>query len=184
MSTGRGGLRVSLCLALLCIGALVAGCGGGSSSSGSSSTTSSGSGTASNTRSWKDEGNPSIPKFGEEAPAEEREAVSTLVSESLEARADGDFVTQCETLSAKAIAKIPGAKNRADCATQLKRAADPLSKTKAIREDTLKGSIAELRIKGEKGYALYHGTDGQDYAIPLEKEDGNWKVGSVLVTVI
>ena len=61
----------------------------------------------------------------------------------------------------------------------MKKLASPLSRTKEARKDTLTGSITALRVKGGQGYALYHGNDGTDYAVPLEKEGGTWKVSSI-----
>jgi hypothetical protein len=186
MSTGRGILRGSLCLALLALALLIAGCGGGSSSSSSSS--SPGSSTSSSESSsgpepsaqfQKHKNDKAIVKFGEEASAEEREAASAVVVESLKAREAADFKTQCDTLNMKGIKTVPKATNHSDCPAELKKLASPLSRTKEVRKDTLSGSIDALRVKGEEGYALYHGNDGKDYAVPLEKEGGTWKLSSV-----
>jgi hypothetical protein len=166
---------------------LVAGCGGGSSSSSSSSASSSAttasdsSGGAEPSKQFlKPKGNNKIAEFGSEASVEERETASKVVEESLKAREDADFATQCETLSLKGIKEIPGTKTRAECPKALKSFAEPLSETKKARKDTLSGPIDAMRVKGEKGYALYHGTDKKNYAVPLEEEDGAWKVASVI----
>jgi hypothetical protein len=170
---------------------LVAGCGGGSSSS--SSPTASGSATTASDSSegaepskqfLKPKGKNEIAEFGSEASVEERETASKVVEESLKAREEADFATQCETLSLKGIEEIPGTKNRAECPKSLKSFAEPLSETKEARKDTLSGPIDAMRVKGEKGYALYHGTDKKNYAVPLEEEDGAWKVASVFTQEI
>jgi len=164
--------------AFICLGLIVAGCGGGSSSTSSSSTTNEEASAA-----FIKKGHVNVlPKFGEEASEEEREAVNAIVVENLKAREAADFATQCKTLGRKGMAEVPGAKNQQTCAKALTELAEPLSKTKEAREDTLKGSIAVLRVKGDKAWALYHGAKGKDYAVPLEKEDGTWKVSSVLTT--
>jgi hypothetical protein len=118
--------------------------------------------------------------FGDVASATERDAANAVIVMSLRARQAGDFQTQCATLSASAIEAVPDAKNRKRCPLALKRFAEPLSATKSTRKDTLRGSISVLRVKGDRGYALYHGTDGKDYAVPLEREADGWKVSSVL----
>jgi hypothetical protein len=123
--------------------------------------------------------NSPIPTFGEEASTEERQAVNAVVVESLKAREAGDFAKQCETLRLRAIKEVPNAKSRDNCAAALKEYAQPLSASKAVRQDTLSGSIAAFRVKGERGYVLFHGKGGTDSAVPLEKEDGSWKVASV-----
>jgi hypothetical protein len=166
--------------ALICLGLLAGGCGGGSASSATESS-SSANGEASAAFIKKGHVN-AIPKFGQEASEEEREAVNAIVVENLKARAAADFAAQCKTLGAKGMAEVPGAKNQQTCAKALKKFAEPLSGTEKARENTLKGSIAALRVKGDKGWALYHGNNGKDYALPLEKEGGTWKVSSVLTT--
>ena len=63
------------------------------------------------------------------------------------------------------------------------RGRTPSSPTPAAIQDTL-ASIAAFRVNGDRGFALYHGKNGKNYAVPLEKEGGKWKVGSVSTTAI
>jgi hypothetical protein len=191
MSTRDRGLRLGLLLVLACLAALLAGCGDGSSSSPSSSSSKPsssapasesevGSGTEPSAQFLRKNSKNTIVKFGEEASAEEREAASAVITESYEAREAADFEAQCQTLSKKALKKIPKAKDKQACPAALKKYAEPLSATKEARKNTLSGPIAALRVKGKSGYALYHGNDGSDYALAVEKEAGAWKV-AVLV---
>ena len=39
--------------------------------------------------------------------------------------------------------------------------ATPLKETAETRKDTFDGSIDEIRVKGHKAFALYHGSDGK-----------------------
>jgi hypothetical protein len=41
------------------------------------------------------------------------------------------------------------------------------------------GPIDALRVENETAYAFYHGTKGEDFVIPMIKEDGEWKVASL-----
>jgi hypothetical protein len=172
-----GNARAGMFVALLFIALFITGCGGGSSSS-SSTTTSEGASAAFIKKGHLNV----IPKFGKEAPVKEREEANVVVSKSLKAREAADFSTQCETLGRKGLEEVPGAKSAQACAAALKKYAEPLAETKEARKDTLKGSIAVLRVKGDRGYALYHGADGKDYSVPLEKENGSWKVSSLLTS--
>lgn len=43
------------------------------------------------------------------------------------------------------------------------------------------GPIAALRIEGDKAYALVHGNDGHDYAMPMQMEAGEWRVSAILL---
>jgi hypothetical protein len=175
---GRFGLWLASAMVFLAAAGAGAGCGGGSASSSSGSAS-----TASGEPSMEflgKKGKNEIALFGEEAGRAEREVAGEVVARSLEAREAAEFVAQCETLTLAAIREIPGATGRANCATSLKKFAEPLSGSKEARKDTLSGPIAAMRVKGKKGYALYHGNDGNDYSIVMGKEDGTWKAASIL----
>ncbi len=121
--------------------------------------------------------------FGKESDEAERSAASAVLSESLEARQAADFAAQCATLGKRGMKAVfgPGGKvEPSECAATLERLAKPLSKSNGVRTDTLSGEIDALRVKGEQAFALYHGNDGNDYAMPMEKEGGRWKVGSLI----
>lgn len=159
----------------------VASCGGGETSTASKGA---GSGAKEPSAAFLKKTNRAIVGFGHEASVHEREEASAVIERNLKARAAADFSAQCATLSGKVIQGIRGAANPQECPKGLKKAAQPLSATKEIRADTLKGPIAALRVSGTHGYGLYHGTDGKNYAVPLEKEDGGWKVAAILTREI
>jgi hypothetical protein len=134
-------------------------------------------------------GKNSTAEFGEEASDAEREAASQVLEENLKARAAGAWALQCASLSERAItefekeASVFGEQGCKKSVEVLARAPHA-NKTKAIRANTLTGPIDALRVKGDEGYALYHGTKGKDYAMKMEKEDGKWKVGSLITTTL
>jgi len=171
---------------------LVTGCGGGGSSDAS--------GQASKSigieASKPAEGEPSrtflaksgenqIPQFGKEASAKERAAASKVLEENLRAREAGDWAIQCASLSPTGVEEVKegtggqGA-GGGGCAKELKARGEPLQRSKVFRVNTMTGPIDALRFKGNRAYALFHGTGGQDYAMPMEKIDGEWKVASLL----
>jgi hypothetical protein len=171
--------------ALLLLVALVltAGCG---SNGGSGSSSGEASQPVTGTKSFpKDKESKQYVAFGEEAAAAERDAASAILSENLTARQAADFAGQCSSLGKAGLESVLGPIKeikpaKAKCPTSLKGLAEPLSSSKEVRTNTLSGSIAALRVKGAKGYALYHGNDGNDYAMPMEKEGGKWLVGSIV----
>jgi hypothetical protein len=193
MFRGRAKL-IAAGAALLVVGLaiMLAGCGGGGSSSSSSPTTST---TKSSTVSAKEPAASSangpsaeflkpnsknkIVTFGREGSAAERKAASAVVAKSLKARETADFATQCSTLNKKGIAGVPGATGPKDCARALRKFAEPLPASEFVRKDTLSGRIDVLRVEGNRGYALWHGNDTVDWAVPLEKEGGAWKLSTV-----
>jgi hypothetical protein len=161
--------------------ALIPGCGGGSSPAGDSSAT-----AAEAERSATflvPGGNNTIPRFGREADAGEREAASTILEESLKAREAGDWAKQCTTLGPHELRTIEETSllaDKTDCAGNLEENGLPIAETEGLRADTMTGPIDALRVKGDRGYALYHGAKGKDYAIRMEKVGGRWKVGAIL----
>jgi hypothetical protein len=181
---GRNPIAFVLIAAVL-MAALAVGCGGSDSSS--SSEASDGGSSAEFIKS----GSKNVAaKFGKEAGDAEREAASQVLEGNLQARAAGNWAAQCSSLSA-AVQKelevsptVVGTGNPVSCAKSLETQAKPESATKEVRANTMTGPVAVLRVKGNKAFALYHGTQGKDYAIPMSKEAGVWKVGSVLTQEI
>lgn len=165
---------------------LLVGCGGGGSS------TSSGGANASKevaepSKEFQDPEGPNGPvpvaTFGKESGDTEREEASAALTKNLVAREEADFATQCETLGKQGLEAFLGkgkGDERSRCQKELKKLAEPLSVSKKIRADTLTGEIAALRVKGSQAWALYHGNDGKNYAMPMETEGSNWMVGGII----
>lgn len=182
--TARKSIIRFLILAALAITAVaVAGCGSSGSSSSAESTAS----TESSAAGKPFKGEPKIVKFGKPAPAGDVEAASKVLAENLEARESADFATQCASLTPAAQGEVVGSQtpNTAqECPKKLEELATPLKETKEIRTNTFDGVIDELRMKGSNAYALYHGNDGKNYAMPLQLEGKVWRVGSIVTTEI
>jgi hypothetical protein len=129
-------------------------------------------------------GNAKVVKFGREAGAEEREAASSVLEENLKAREAEDWVTQCSTLSPGAVKDVEeefapfGAKP--NCEKSLELGATPYSSSAEARTDTMTGPIDALRVEGNRGFALYHGAKGKDYAIAMQKEGAKWTVAAIV----
>lgn len=165
----------------------IAGCGGGSSSL-SASSSSSPADAAEPSKEFNDpegiKGIEPVATFGRESGDSERQEASAVLAESLTAREEGDFAAQCATLSKRALKTTfirgEGVADASKCTGELEKVAKPLAKSESVRADTLEGEIAALRVKGNRAFALYHGNDGSDYAMSMEMEDGEWKVGSIV----
>lgn len=189
---------MSILIVAVLMAALAVGCGSGDSSSSSessstadsaSSTADSGSGsgaTGASAEFVKPGSKNTIVKFGKEASAAEREAASQVLTGNLQARAAGNWAAQCSSLTAAAVQEIeqgaasPGSGAKGDCAKNLEAQAEPIAASKAVRANTLTGPIDVLRVEGDKAFALYHGTKGVNYAMPMTKEGGVWKVDSLV----
>lgn len=183
----RGGIQSTFVLiAAVLMAALAVGCGSGGSSSTADSTSAGGS-----SAEFIKAGSKNVAaKFGKEADDAEREAASQVLEYNLNARAAGNWAAQCSSLSAstqKTLEEAPtvvGSGNPVSCSKSLETQAKPESATQEVRANTMTGPIAVLRVKGSKAFALYHGTQGKDYAIPMSKEGGVWKVDAVLTREI
>lgn len=159
----------------------VGGCGGGSGSQSSDPTTASTGPSAAFLKPGSSTNE--LVEAGHEGTPSEREAAGAVLSKNLRAREEADFKTQCATV-AKVVAErlAPEAKPPAavkECPRKLQELATPLVKTKPFRIDNFDGEIVALKVKGQNGEALYHGTDGKDYAMPMVKERGGWLVGNI-----
>jgi hypothetical protein len=192
----RARIVAGLIIALLAVVGLSACGSSGGSSSGSSSGSNASSEETSSTAN--EEGASGFPassefvKFGKEASSEEREAASEVLEENLQARSTGDFEKQCETLSAAGVKVIAGNsgggavspdKAIVACGKKLETESKAASAQQQLA-DTMVGPIAVLRVKGNNAYALYHGTGGKDYAMPMVKEGNSWKAAALLETEV
>lgn len=189
------GGRAAFVLALVMLSLFsLAGCGGSSSSStgaatGSTAAETTEASSTSSSESAASETRTSPPTkgfskkakqaaFGYEAGAKEREEASEILEESLQAREGRDYKTQCETLGQKVVEAVEKSRYHVNCPGTLK--IEDLLIPPPKTSDTMAGPIVALRVSGSTGYALYHGKNGNDYAMRMEKEDGKWKVGEVL----
>jgi hypothetical protein len=129
-----------------------------------------------------------IVNFGSEGSAAARMAASKVLSANLAAREAADFSAQCETLGKRGLEAVLGPGKAAlatsRCPGELRKLALPLRNSRYIRRNRFDGSIVALRVQGNEAYALYHGTDRHDYAMRMEQEGGQWKVGALTGTAL
>jgi hypothetical protein len=167
--------RAALATILLVVIAAVAGCG-----SGSTGTDASAGGLPSEFIKHGNEDN-RYARYGHEATEQEREEAAKILSENLKAREAANWVRQCASLSVGVASEVEQGERKHGCVASLRSAGEPLKNTASVRKDTFSGTIAVLRVKGNHAYALFHGTDHKDHAIPMLKEDDAWKVASLLI---
>jgi hypothetical protein len=130
-----------------------------------------------------------VQTFGEEASATEREEASKVIHAWMKARVAEDWVTDCRHLSRR----YKEALVREDafrvskgevktCPQALEYFGDAASGTSG---ETLTGPIDSLRVRTPdevetqwEAFAQWHGPGGRDWVIPLEREEGTWKVAN------
>ena len=176
--------QLCACLLIGAVALLVGGCGGGSSATGASGSQTTAQAEPSSQFFGKSAAN-HFAKFGKEADPAELKVAATTVEDSLSARGKKDWAGQCATLSAAAVKLVeenPAAEGKKGCARDLE--AQGKTAPAAILKDNIKGNVVAFRVKGKKGFALYHGTDKKDWAMPMEKEGADWKVGALVAEEI
>lgn len=133
-------------------------------------------------------GDNAVQTFGEEATAKERARATAVIAAWLEARAAKDWHKDCSYFShsyAKSLTKDAHGVTQGKVDSCAEALAYFKGNASGDYVNTLRGSVASLRVgkgfgtEGKSvylGYAQYHGNDGRDWVVPLEREAGEWKV--------
>ena len=179
-------IRAVWVVAALVVACALAGCGSGSGTSSSAGSSAAGSSKTKPSAEFpSSKADAKFVKFGVEASASERAAANAVLEANFKARAAADFEAQCATLDQRTVREVTGSVQNpaaSACSRGLSKLAEPLSGTKKVRANTLGEPIAALRVKGNRAWALFHGNNGKDYAILMNRESGIWKVGALLAT--
>lgn len=126
------------------------------------------------------DGDNAVPIFGHEATKAEREQASRVIEAWMRARAATDWKRDCSYFSRQYVKALV-----AEDATQItngrvKTCPQALAyfgeAASGDYRNTMSGPIGSLRIREGHGYALYHGSDGHDWAVPVDQENGRWLV--------
>jgi hypothetical protein len=122
-----------------------------------------------------------IPAFGVEASDNTRTGVQAVLDAYLRAARAGDWKKVCSYLygtNKAELQKISG--RRGGCG---KTFPSLLKRYTADRQPYFgPARLSGLRIKAgtSAGFALFHGTDGNDYWVAMKREGGQWKIISAL----
>jgi hypothetical protein len=112
----------------------------------------------------------SVPTFGTESSAPQRQQAETVVRDFLVARAGGDWARACQQLAAstvKGLAKLGGPGKEA--------CSQVLSALTTETRNPLEGPLVALRVKGKNSFALFVGREGQQYIVPMVREADGWR---------
>ncbi|HEU5105102.1 MAG TPA: hypothetical protein VFU11_04625 [Solirubrobacterales bacterium] len=177
------GKRALLLFSLLLL-LLVPGCGGDSSTS--AGTQAGGASPPSGVPAPKDgfeiegEEDPLFGFFREAAPADRR-AVSKGLVGYMKAREAGDWKTMCRYIAPreKAVLQIEAKKRPELEGASCEGIVAALSGSAAQRKNTMTGPIDSARWAFSRALALYHGSDGNDYVMPMLIHYGDWEVGAL-----
>jgi hypothetical protein len=126
-------------------------------------------------------GDNAVPTFGREATRGERAQASRTIRPWMRARAAKAWARDCSYFSRK-FSRTITADAHGVSHGKVRTCAQALaffgSEASGDFVDTLAGSVGSLRVEGGQGYAQYHGNDGHDWVVPMDRESGKWKVAA------
>jgi len=130
-----------------------------------------------------------VQTYGEEASKQERERASQVIALWMKARAAQDWQKDCGFFSRAYIHSLVATDATQVTNGKVKTCPAALAYfghlASGSYKNNLTGEIDSLRVgEGQgvagnpvtSGYAQYHGNDGKDWVIPVEKEGGEWKI--------
>jgi hypothetical protein len=134
-------------------------------------------------------GDNSVPDYGHEAGASERQRAEAALAAFLRARAQSDWPRVCAALASATLIQLDelasGSRTgTARATTGSTRTCERILKALsarpgASRADTLVSGVAALRIDGASAFALWHGPGHTKFVMPMRNEGGVWKVTHV-----
>jgi hypothetical protein len=128
-------------------------------------------------------GDNSVQEFGDEADSSEFDAAATVLHNFYDARAAGAWDAACGYMTRSAIEgfeKITAQIKQlagASCGEILAALVNPGAKQE-MQAEAEQADARSLRFEGEQGFLLYT-FEGTVYSMPMNAEDGTWKVARV-----
>jgi hypothetical protein len=176
--------KIALLLALLVWGlATVAGCGGGGEAAEST--------TAKQERLYPWLKGPSreflirggdnlVQTFGREATDAEREQASRVIEAWMKARAAQNWRKDCSYFSRQYAHDLVWKDAHQSSYGKVNSCPEALAwfghAASGSYKNNLTGPIDSLRVQHDQGFAQYHGNDGHDWILAMQKEHGEWLV--------
>lgn len=129
------------------------------------------------------DGDNSLQDYGAEAGSTEREEAAAALHAFLDARAARQWAAACAYLSVGALAaleQIPQYAERPDISgcPEILGALGSEAAQRLLREGAV-ADVGALRVEDNRGFVLYHGAGGHELVMPMAREDGSWKVGTI-----
>lgn len=128
-------------------------------------------------------GDNSIQEFGSEAGESELQQAAEAVHGFYVARAEERWATACSYLTKSMAQQLEQLASRSPqfkgkgCAAILHAFTRPLPAS--VERETTVVDAGSLRQKGDQSFLIYYGPGKTVYAMPMNQEDGKWKVGAL-----
>lgn len=127
-------------------------------------------------------GDNAIQTFGREATKTEREQASAVIEAWMKARAAQNWGKDCSYFSRRYVHSLITTDAVKVSEGKVKNCAQGLAyfghAASGSYKNNLTGPVDSLRVEGNRGYAQYHGNDGHDWVIPVEREGGKWLIAN------
>jgi hypothetical protein len=132
-------------------------------------------------------GDNSIPEYGEEASDQEREEAADALHGYLDSLAAQRWEAACSYLSASQLAMLDQLPEISKQQSDLEGCPEVLAAlnggaSQGALEVAAKVDVASLRVEEDRAFMLYRGADGENYVMPMIREEGAWRVGSLAGT--
>jgi hypothetical protein len=126
------------------------------------------------------DGDNAVQTFGREATDAEREQASRVIHRWMEARAAQDWKRDCSYFSRRYVHELVATDATKVSRGRVKTCPQALAffgpEASGNYKNNLAGPIDSLRVGEGHGYAQYHGNDGHDWVIAVDRERGKWWV--------
>ena len=178
-------MRLGLGLTLVVMVALATGCGSGDSSTVAETS------AQSRIYPWLKgpsreflirEGDNAVQTFGREATKAERDQASRIIAAWMKARAAQNWEKDCSYFSRGTIHSLVDTDARYVTRGKVRTCPQALEyfghEASGNYKNNLAGPIDSLRIQEGHGFAQYHGNDGHDWVVAVQRENGKWLISS------
>jgi len=164
-------------LIVAALSSLLAACGGGGDHDEQAP-------TQSTPASAPPSGEKSVEGFGEEATAEDREAILSAEHAYLEAIAVKRYREACTHLGERmqaSLSQLVG-KRDVDCASILPGLLSPSAASTARAQAN--GKITKVRVEGDEAFVIFRAPGARRYVLTMVREGSDWKATSLIATIL
>jgi hypothetical protein len=133
-------------------------------------------------------GDNSIQEYGEEGDESELQEVAEIVHSFYVARAEEKWDEACSYLASSNVQQLEELASQSPelegggCGPVLKAFTRPLPAS--LQREITSVDAGSFRHEDDQGFLIYRGADQTVYAMPLEDEDGTWKVAALSATAL
>jgi hypothetical protein len=128
-------------------------------------------------------GDNSVQEFGQEGGGSAMESAAAVLHAYLDARVAGRWEDACSYLAADVVASLEqfaaanGSEAQLETCPQILQTLSSGAGAAGLR-GAAEVDVGSLRVQGGRGFLLYHGPRGVDFAMPVVLEGGEWRLAA------